>query len=64
MIRPTLDLAETLRTLFRAGLLVGALFAPLALAQTVQAGSTTIIEDNSRMSSGAGLVLVISLQRS
>jgi len=63
MTRPMFNFAETLRALSRAAILVGALFVPLALAQTVMAGPGAIIEDRSNISSGAGLVLVISLQR-
>lgn len=47
----------------RFALLVAALLAPLVAMQSVQAGSETFIEDSRKPSSGAGLVLVVSLQR-
>lgn len=50
-------------TLPRFALLIAALFAPLVAMQTVQAGSDAFIEDSRKLPSGAGLVLVVSLQR-
>lgn len=50
-------------TLPRFALLIAALFAPLVAMQTVQAGSDAFIEDSRKLSSGAGLILVVSLQR-
>lgn len=47
----------------RFAFLAAALLAPLAALQAVQAGPETLIEDSRKLSSGAGLVLVISLQR-
>lgn len=47
----------------RFALLAAALLAPLVAMQSVQAGADTFIEDSRKLSSGAGLVLVISLQR-
>ena len=56
---------ETLRTLPRGALLAAALFAPLMAMQSVQAGSPrATIEDSRALSNGAGLVLLVSLQRS
>lgn len=55
---------ETLRVLPRVLLLAAVLAGPIATIQSVQAGSTVTIEDSRSMSSGAGLVLLMSLQRS
>lgn len=57
-------LLPALRALPRIALLTAALFAPLVVMQSVQAGSETIIEDKRPLSNGAGLVLLIGLQRS
>jgi hypothetical protein len=47
----------------RIGLLTLALFVPMIAMQQVQAGASTIIENTYNRSSGAGLVIVVSLQR-
>lgn len=47
----------------RFALLAVMLLAPLAIMQSVQAGTGHTIEDNRKIASGAGLVLVVSLQR-
>ena len=64
MTRSSLSGFQMLRALPRVVLLTAALFAPLIAMQSVQAGSQTIIEDKRPPSSGAGLVLIVSLQRS
>ena len=64
MFRPSFHLPTILASLPRAALLATALFLPLMAMHSVQAGSTTVIEDTYKRSSGAGLVLVVSLQRS
>lgn len=63
MALPSLSILEFLRTLTRAAILAAALFAPLAAMQSVQAGSKAFIEDSRALSSGAGLVILVSLQR-
>lgn len=47
----------------RFALLMAALFAPLVAMQSVAAGADTVIEDSRKLSSGAGIVLVVGLQR-
>ena len=47
----------------RFALLLGVLFAPFVAMQTVQAGSDVLIEDSRKLSSGAGIVLLVGLQR-
>ena len=47
----------------RFALLLAVLFAPLIAMQSVQAGAETFIEDARTLSSGAGIVLVVGLQR-
>jgi hypothetical protein len=59
MIRPLSLFSDILRAL----LIVIALFAPMIAMQSVEAGSQAIIENSRTLSSGAGLVLVVSLQR-
>ena len=54
---------DTARTLLRIAMLTLALFAPMFAMQQVQAGTSTIIEDTYKRSSGAGLVILVSLQR-
>jgi len=56
--------AALARILPRIALLTAVLFAPLIAMQSVEASSRTIIGESRTLSSGAGLVLVISLQRS
>lgn len=50
--------------LCRAAFFALALFAPLAAMQAVEASSQAVIEDSRAMPSGAGLVLLVGLQRS
>lgn len=64
MTRPRTFMTETLRALPRVLLLAVALAGPVAAMQSVQAGSSVTIEDSRAMSNGAGLVLLLSLQRS
>ena len=64
MNRPFLSSLEILRSLSRAALLTAVLFTPLVAMQSVEAGSRAIIEDSRALSSGVGLVLLVSLQRS
>lgn len=47
----------------RFAFLMAALFAPLMALQSVQAGADSFIEDSRKLSSGAGIVLVVGLQR-
>jgi len=47
----------------RFALLAAMLLAPLAAMHAVQAGADNFIEDGRKLSSGAGLVLVVGLQR-
>ena len=55
--------ASFLSGLAALAVLVAALFAPIATIYSLQAGVESVIEDSRKMSSGAGLVLVIGLQR-
>lgn len=48
----------------RFALLAAMLLAPLMAVHAVQAGADNFIEDSRKLSSGAGLVLVVGLQRS
>lgn len=50
-------------TLIRVALLVVVLFSPLVAIQTVQAGSSTIIEGGDTPKKGIGFVLLTSLHR-
>ena len=52
-----------LSALPRFALLAAMLLAPLAIIQSVQAGTGYTIEDNRKLASGAGLVLFVGLQR-
>ncbi len=52
-----------MRLLPRVAILAMAMWLPLMAMDGVRAGSDNIIVDNQRMSSGAGLVLMVSLQR-
>lgn len=52
-----------MRLLPRVAILAMAMWLPLMAMDRVRAGSDNIIVDNQRMSSGAGLVLMVSLQR-
>ena len=63
MTRRTPFLSSFASALPRFALLAVALLAPLAAMQSVRAGADTFIEDSRKLSSGAGLVLVIGLQR-
>lgn len=63
MIHQTSTRSSVSVMLPRFAFLLAALFAPLVAMQAVQAGSDTFIEDSRKLSSGAGLVLVVSLQR-
>ncbi|MCT8991603.1 hypothetical protein NYR54_15095 [Chelativorans sp. SCAU2101] len=56
-------LANVMRLLPRVAILAMAMWLPLMAMDGVRAGSDNIIVDNQRMSSGAGLVLMVSLQR-
>jgi len=56
-------LANVMRLLPRVAILAMAMWLPLMAMDRVRAGSDNIIVDNQRMSSGAGLVLMVSLQR-
>ena len=47
----------------RFALLAAALLAPLLTMQALAAGSGAFIEDSRKLSSGAGIVLVVGLQR-
>lgn len=53
----------TLRAVLRIAALASLLCAPLAAVKSVEASSRTVIGDMHTPSSGAGLVLLISLQR-
>lgn len=55
--------ASFLSSLAALAVLAAALFAPIATIYSLQAGVGSVIEDSRKMSSGAGLVLVIGLQR-
>jgi hypothetical protein len=59
MNRPLLSL----RSLFRAGLLVALLLSPMALMSTVNAGTGATIDAPVQAKKGLGLVLLVSLQR-
>jgi len=48
----------------RFALLATMLLAPVMAMNAVQAGAGSHIEDNRKLSSGAGIVLVVGLQRS
>ncbi len=47
----------------RFAFLMAALFVPLMALHSVQAGADSFIEDSRKLSSGAGIVLVVGLQR-
>lgn len=49
--------------MFRFAFLILALFAPLIAMQSFAASAGGLIEDSRRLSSGAGIVLVVGLQR-
>ena len=51
-------------TFLRAALIATAVAAPLIAVQGVRAGTSQFIGETPSMSSGAGLVLMVSLQRS
>ena len=52
-----------LRSLVRAGILLGLLAAPVALVPAVSAGNQVTIEQPTQSKKGLGLVLLVSLQR-
>lgn len=54
---------ETLRLLPKALIVASLFIGPLMAIETVRAGDAHIIEGTYKKSSGAGLVLVVSLQR-
>lgn len=49
--------------MFRFAFLIVALFAPLIAMQSFAAASGGLIEDSRKLSSGAGIVLVVGLRR-
>ena len=49
--------------MIRFCVLILALFAPLIAMQSLAAGTGGLIEDSRKLSSGAGIVLVVGLQR-
>ncbi|MCB1453804.1 MAG: hypothetical protein KDJ43_09165 [Rhizobiaceae bacterium] len=53
-----------LGTFLRAALIAAAVAAPMLAVQNVRAGTSQFIGETPSMSSGAGLVLMVSLQRS
>lgn len=53
-----------LGTFFRALMIAAAVAAPMLAVQSVRAGSSQFIGETPSMSSGAGFVLMVSLQRS
>ena len=56
-------LRDVATALPRFALLLCVLFAPFVAMQSVQAGSDAVIEDSRKLSSGAGIVLLVGLQR-
>jgi hypothetical protein len=64
MTKTARNIRRHLGTAIRAALVVGAIAAPLMAVQGVRAGSSQFIGEAPTMSSGAGLVLAVSLQRS
>ena len=63
MTRRTHTRSDIAAALPRFAFLMAALFAPLMAIQSVQAGADSLIEDNRKLASGAGIVLVVGLQR-
>lgn len=63
MTRTAFRPIDAIRAALRIGLLTVALFVPMIAMHQVQASTSTIIEDTYKRSSGAGLVIVVSLQR-
>jgi hypothetical protein len=57
------QLTDTLRLLARAAFVVGLVAAPLLMAPQVKAGDRAFIEAPGHKKMGAGLVLLVSLQR-
>ncbi len=53
-----------LGTFIRAALVAAAVAAPLMMVQGVRAGTSQFIGETPSMSNGAGLVIMVSLQRS
>lgn len=54
---------DALRITVRVALFALSVMLPALMVQKVQANTTTIIEDTYKRSTGAGLVIVVSLQR-
>ncbi len=54
---------DTLRLLPKALIVASLFIAPLMAMETVRAGDEHILEGTYKKSSGAGLVLMVSLQR-
>lgn len=63
MTRPSRARSDIAAALPRFAFLIAALFAPLVAMQSVAAGADGAIEDSRKLSSGAGIVLVVGLQR-
>ena len=63
MRRDRISFRNAIAMLPRAAVIVAALAAPIAVVQNVQAGSESILEGTYEKSSGAGLVIMVSLQR-
>lgn len=63
MTRNAFRPADAARAALRIGLLTVALFVPVIAMHQVQASTSNIIEDTYKRSTGAGLVIVVSLQR-
>lgn len=57
------QLTNTLRLLVRAAFVAGLVAAPLSMVPQVNAGDRAIIEAPGQKKMGAGLVLLVSLQR-
>ncbi|MGI6851594.1 hypothetical protein [Mesorhizobium sp. 1B3] len=57
------QLTDTLRLLVRAAFLAGLVAAPLLMVPQVNAGDRVFIEAPGQKKMGAGLVLLVSLQR-
>ena len=63
MVNTVSRLADVMRLLPRVAILAMVMWLPLMAMDGVRAGSENIIVDTQRMSSGAGFVLMVSLQR-
>jgi hypothetical protein len=64
MNRRPAKISAALRMVTRAALLAAVIVGPLAAVHNVEAGSSSIIESSLKHGSGAGLVLMVGLQRS